>query len=339
MRISYRTQQALKRLMIILLCIVLVFALYMLFRYFHLARYVVYTRDGVQLQYDLPATFPQGQQAQPTVPDDPVSIYYDDGNSFVDTSTELKQLGGYYIDAAALADISLVRSQLQALPAGTPVLVDVKSAYGNFYYSSGVGTARSSSISASAMDSLISYLRSSNLYTIARLPALRDYYYGLSHVSDGLEVKGGGYLWADKDYCYWLNPDSSGTINYLASIALELRNLGFDEVVFDDFCFPDTDKIAYSGDQTAALSRAAETLVSTCATERFAISFEGQNAAFPLPQGRCRLYLSDIPAANAERVAEQTGLEDPAVHLVFLTEFHDTRFDVYSVLRPLAAAH
>ena len=47
----------------------------------------------------------------------------------------------------------------------------------------------------------------------------------------------------------------------------------------------------------------------------------------------------DAVAANAASIAQQSGLENPAVNLVFLTEVHDTRFDAYSVLRPLEAAH
>ena len=74
----------------------------------------------------------------------------------------------------------------------------VKSIYGNFYYSSEVSTRRNSDLNISAVDALISDLTSGNLYVIARLPALRDYYYGLNNVPDGLPTAG-GYLWMDSD--------------------------------------------------------------------------------------------------------------------------------------------
>lgn len=38
-----------------------------------------------------------------------------------------------------------------------------------------------------------------------------------------------------------------------------------------------------------------------------------------------------------DNAASQVTLADPAVHLVFLTEFHDTRYDAYGVLRPITA--
>ena len=51
------------------------------------------------------------------------------------------------------------------------------------------------------------------------------------------------------------------------------------------------------------------------------------------------MYLENAAAADAANIAVQTGLTDPDIRLVFLTENHDTRFDAFSVLRPLSAAH
>lgn len=341
MIIPYRTQCALKRTAVILLVLLVVAALALVCWFLWLDRFVVYTRDnGATLRFDLPHTFSPGIAATAPVPEETVSIYYNEGDNAIQTDTELMQLAGYYVDKAALEkDLSAVRAQIQALPAGTPVMVDVKSIYGSFFYSSNVSDRYSSNPDPAAMDELISYMNSRGLYIIAYLPAFRDYYYGLHHVSDGLPVKSGGYLWADENYCYWLDPTSQGTMTFLIQIINELRSLGFDEVVFYDFRFPDTNKILFDGDKAEALATAAKTLVSTCATDRFAVSFASTNANFALPEGRSRLYLLDVAAANADSVAQQTGLADPAVNLVFLTNVHDTRFDVYGVLRPLSSAH
>jgi hypothetical protein len=145
-------------------------------------------------------------------------------------------------------------------------------------------------------------------------------------------------LFVDEGGCYWLNPTKQGTVTYLVQIVTELKSLGFDEVVFDSFTFPDTKYKRVDFDEAEALAIAAKTLVTSCATERFAVSFV-QTADFALPDGRSRLYLKDAAAADAALLAQQTGLADPAARLVFLTEIHDTRFDDYSVLRPLDAAH
>lgn len=340
MKIPYRTRRALRRVAVILLTVLLAAALVYGLWFVWLQRFVVYTRDrGAVLDMSRPEEFAPGEVAVPPEDDFTVSIYYNEGENAINTSKELKQLVGYYADTQALEeDVSAVLSQVKALPTGTPVMVDVKSPKGSFYYSSAVGTDRSSLIDTAVMDEIIAHLKKSNMYAIARLPALRDYAYGLNHVSDGLPTSG-GYLWADDDYCYWLNPSSQGTITHLIQIVTELKNLGFDEVVFENFYFPETDKIVFNQDKNEALTAAAKTLVSTCATDTFALSFVGQTPAFPLPEGRSRLYLENVTAAELTGVAQQTGLEETETRLVFLTEVHDTRFDVYSVLRPLSAAH
>lgn len=339
MTIPYRTRRVLKIIGYTLLTLVLVLALAAACAVIWLSRYVVYTRTGAQLRLDLSPNIPAGVTAVPPETLGDISIYYNEGDNTININTELTQMIGYYVDGKALSDIETVKAQIQALPLDVPILVEVKSIYGNFYYPSHIADRNASNIDPYAMEELISYLRSSNRYAIAYLPALRDYYYGLHHTNHGLAVKSGGYLWADEEYCYWLDPTKEGTISYLVSEINELKNLGFDEVVFSEFRFPDTDEIGFSGDKNAALAAAAQTLVTACATDRFAVSFVGQNARFPVPQGRTRLYLENADAAEAAALAEETGFENPAATLVFLTEFHDTRFDAYSVFRPLDAAH
>lgn len=340
MNLPYRTRRILKRIAVILLAVVLTAILAGALWFLWLQRFVVYTRDGALLDMNLPAEVPAGQTVSKPKKPEKVTIYYNEGDNAINTSKELTQITGYYADTAALSKgPEIVLAQAQALPTGTPVMIDVKSPKGSFYYSSLVGTGRYfKEDKTAAMDELIAYLGSSDLYAIARLPALRDYAYGLNHVPDGLPTAG-GYLWADDDYCYWLNPGSQGTITYLMEIVTELKNLGFDEVVLDEFYFPDTKEIVYKADKAETLASAAKTLVTTCTTDNFALSFVGQDTGFVLPEGRSRLYMEGVAAANAALIAQQTGLANPAVNLVFLTEVHDTRFDAYSVLRPLEAAH
>ena len=339
MNISFRTRQRIKRGGLVALIVIAILSLLFVLWFIWLGRFVVYTRDG-GAKFDMTLTddFSQGQKAKEPEKN-PVKIYYDEGENALNAGTDLAQMVGYYADEEALREgADTVLSQVKNLPTSTPILLDVKTAKGAFLYSSAVSTKRDSGINTAAMDQLITYLADNRYYAIARLPALRDYEYGLNHVSDGLPTAG-GYLWADDDYCYWLNPASQGTITYLISIVTELKSLGFDEVVFGNFCFPDTEEIVFDGDKNEALANAAKTLLTACATESFAVSFVGQDATFPLPEGRSRLYLLGTNAAQAEALAIQSGLENPAVNLVFLTEIHDTRFDAYSVLRPLAAAH
>lgn len=339
MKIPYRTRLSLKRGAIVAVAVLLVLTLVVTCWFVWLKRYIVYTRDeGAKLDMSLSAQIPDGVEAVPPATEESVSIYYNEGDNAINVSRELQQIAGYYANTEALrGGVSQVLQQIGQLEDEVPIMLDVKSSKGDFYYSSSVSTNRDSKIAPEEMDNLIRSLKDGGRYLIARLPALRDRYYGLHNVSDGVFDSRGAYLYSDGGI-YWLNPSREGTLTYLVQIINELKSLGFDEVVLEAFRFPDTDHMRFDGDKDEALATAAKTLVTTCATDNFALSFV-QEAGFPLPEGRSRLYIENADAGAAATLAQETGLANTAVNLVFLTEVHDTRFDAYSVLRPLDAAH
>lgn len=205
MTLSYKTRRALKTVGIVLLSLILAFTLFYLVWLVWLDRYVVYTREGARLDFDAPADSLSGQVALPPEEGATVSIFYNDGENAVDTSNDLTQLYGYYITSSDLeTSMAELRTKVEALPTGVSVMLDVKSIYGSFFYSSSVGS-HSEDISISAVDDLIALMRSKNIYMIARVPAFQDWEFGLNNVSCGLPEEG-GYLWQDPDSgCYWLD--------------------------------------------------------------------------------------------------------------------------------------
>lgn len=303
-----------------------------------LGRFVVYTPEGAQFRLDQPYGFEGGEPAVP--PEiETVAIHYNEGSDRVNTSTELGIIYGYYATTNMLLDsVENVAMAISELPAGSAVMLDLKSIYGNFYYNTGIpGAPVADQIDSAAIDRLIRNLAMSDYYLIARVPAFRDRAYGLENPNYGLPTSR-GYLWEDDKSCYWLNPASNGTLNYLISIATELRDLGFDEVVFYEFQFPDTDSIVFqsSMSRSEVIAQAAAVLVTSCTTETFAVSFQTDDDTFALPDGRSRLYLTNVPASKAQSVMERIELPVVESQLVFLTETFDTRYDICSVMRPLS---
>lgn len=337
MHISYRTRNILKTIGIFALVLAVAGALVYLCWFTWLERYVVYTRDrGAVLDMTQNPRVPLGEVA--VEPErETLSIYYNEGENAINVSKDLTQIVGYYADAELLADMQMVQNQVQLLETGTAVMLDVKDSKGRFFYSSSISSDRRDSVDPQAMDALIAQLDKKGMYLIARLPAFRDYAFGLSDTDNGLFVSSGAYLWADEEYCYWLDPTKQGTITHLVEIVDELKSLGFDEVVFENFCFPPTDNLKFSGDRVQAINDAAATLITGCGDGSFAVSFVASEGFVP-PAGRTRVYLTDVVAAQAAAAAQQTGMADPAIGVVFLTENHDTRFNDYSVLRPLDSA-
>lgn len=338
MNMTYRTRRRLHRLGTVLGWTLIGLILVWICWFFWLERYVVYSADGAELRLNEPYTFEGGVIAEP--PEEAtVAIHYNEGDDKVNTSSELGHLSGSYATTSMLLDsVEAVDAAIQQLPGGSAVMLDLKSIYGNFYYNTHIsGAPVADQIDSAAVDKLIRHLANSDYYLIARIPAFRDRAYGLENTSCGLPTSR-GYLWSDDNSCYWLDPTSSGTLTYLISIANELRELGFDEVVFCEFRFPDTNEIVFNSSlsKDEALAQAANILVSSCATEQFAVSFESSLETFPLPEGRTRLYLTDVSAVKAQAVLDASTVPVKESQLVFLTETYDTRFDIASVMRLLA---
>lgn len=340
MELTYHTRRKLRRAGLIALAAALILTVIWGCWVVWVERHIVYTRDGAVIDYALTGADPgTGQLALPPENQETVSIFYNDGTEdLVELDISLRQISGYYITADMLQnDMDTVRATVAALPVGSGVMMDVKSIKGAFYYTSNIEDAPTDSgMDITAVDQLIADIASRNLYLIASVPAFRDRHFGLEHTSCGLPfIGGGGALWLDGSGCYWLDPTDDGTLDYLTQIARELKNLGFDEVVFTDFCFPDSPEIEFTGNKVTAIQEAAGKLVEEASTDRFAVSFLATGSTVNGVAGRSRLYLTDVDAAAAAAAISGYTVEDPAVNILFLTDSYDTRYEAFSVLRPM----
>ena len=337
MSIPYRTRRVLNRVGITVTALLLALIVGWLCWVIWLQRYVVYTDGGAELNFTVSANEIIGEVAAPPEAAKKVSIYYNEGDDAIDLSNEMKQLNGYYIDSEMLQkDMTGVLVRIEQLSAGTPILIDMKGPYGSFFYPSALPAAvHSASTDVKAVAELVQTLQKKGFYTIARVCAFRDWNFGNNNVSSGLYMLSRAGLWMDPDGYFWLDPTNANTTSWITDVVLELRDMGFNEVLLTDFRFPNSDKYIFTGDKVAALQSAAATLVSSCASSDFVLSFGVDDPTFALPQGRCRMYLSGITANGIGQTAAQVTVEDPAVQLAFIAETGDTRYDEYSVLRSL----
>ena len=343
MNLTYRTKRRLHRAgligAIVLLVVILVGFCWVIW----LERYIVYTRDGATLNFDLVDTPSAGQLAHPPSVGETVPIYVNEGLDAIDLNSELSQLKGYYIDSEMLQnDVAAVREMVATLPTGTAVMVELKTIWGQFNYSSAVSSAtHSNRLDILQVDKLITDLSSRNLYTIAVIPAFRDRYFFLKdnhNTSMGLAVKRKGYLWQDNDNCYWFDPTDNNTLSWLKEIVTELKSLGFDEIAFSEFRIPETDNIVFNEDRTEAIKKAAQSLVNSCATDNFAVSFLVEDSNFTIPEGRTRLFIENVGPKNVDAVVAKLNLVSPDSKLVFMCNTNDTRYDAYGVMRPITMA-
>lgn len=340
---SYRNKRRAKHLLIFLLVLLAAFIFFCLIRFIYLQRFLVYQDGKVSLDFE------QNLVSQPAADstswsDEPIEIITEEaavqvGNPMDEPRTALS---GYYITTTMLTDLEGVSAALDVLEEPPEaIMVDLKSIYGNFYYSSGLtGAVTTTAADVSAVDSLLSALADEpGLYLVARIASLSDPNFALANQSCGLPLRSGA-LWVDTNNCYWLDPMDELVQRYLVSIAQELASMGFDEVVFDDFRIPDSGNIVYSSDYTReeAAGLAAEAICEMLADTPIRVSFNTDN-----PQVAAyteRVFLSSENGAQVASMVEavQETLEDPATQIVFLTASRDTRFEEYSILRPLIEA-
>ena len=335
MNIPYRTRRVINRVGIIVLALLLVGILAWLCWVVWLERYVVYSGDSATLDFSVSAQELTGEVARPPVAEANVSIYYNEGSDALNTSNEMTKLSGYYIDIDMMqTDMDNIMTTIQRLSSDTAIMIDMKGAYGSFYYSSTLEDALiSASTDIDAVAKLLTAIQKKGFYTIARISSLRDYNFGLNHVTSGLYMLNRAGLWMDQGF-YWLDPTNATTTSWITSIVLELKEMGFDEVMLADFRFPNSTEYIFNGDKPAALQEAAAKLISTCGSSDFTLSFGVDDPTFALPaDSRCRIYLEGIDAGTVETKISQVTVADPEIQVVFVAETNDTRFDNYSVLR------
>ena len=125
------------------------------------------------------------------------------------------------------------------------VAVTMKDDSGHVYYDSAAAAAVSGSIvrTDATTAAAISDLNASYDYTIARLSCFLDPIASKADV-EGLGLKNtGGYIFYDGNDLNWLDPGKAAARTYLCSLAKELAELGFDEILLTDVSYPTEGKL------------------------------------------------------------------------------------------------
>ena len=331
--LSYTAKLRLKKALKIIGIVLAAILLLLIMRFVYLQRFVVYDENGVHLEYDRIDTAVQ----QETVP--PTGEFVLEQESAVGETIEapvegkLSALKGVYLTYEQVLDEEIRAAVTEKLEDATALLMDVKTPTGKYLYATALpGTDRSQT-------DLTQWIRElskrHDLTLVARLPAFSDSAHALIDFSQSLPIKGGA-LWMDKNGSYWLDPAGEDVAEYLVSQARELYQLGFDEIVFDGFDFPDSVNIVYpsspGGDE--AMLACAQEVAKQVQNYEIPVSFISQTSQIIGLSSR-----AFIAAETGEMVSQTVReysllLPGNDARLVFLTASRDTRFETYSVLSP-----
>lgn len=332
----------------------------------YLQRYIIYTVDGAVLDLGQELLAQATPSSSPSVPVTIIpEIIYDDPDEqqpVQDTTddgelADLRQLSGIYVTYSELRDIEALRQTLEGQDYNCLVL-DVKRDHGGIFYPSKITETRNYlEGDTEAVGQFISEQISKGKCLIARISCFRDDLFALDNQSNGLLINGGA-LWLDGGSYYWLDPASEKAQNYIINIGKELRDLGFSEIILENFCFPssgNTGTIVYSSSlsKSEIISSAAENVtttlrdygmrVSLIADQSTCTSGINTGVGHEMPELTTifdRIYVRLEAGSGVASVADGLVLaSNGRVYmknwLVFITASNDTRFSNYGLVKQI----
>ncbi len=231
---SYRGRgRGVKVALTVLLALLLLAACAFLFA----QRYIVYEEDGsFRFVLPWPQQEQQEQQEQPSGGEDTQP----DGDAgdveVVVQEPEVRETHGVELSLSALTG-----DWTASLPEGTnAVAVRLKESSGRLLYDSKLqaaidcGAVAGGSVARSAIEELTG----SDYYSIARISTLHDSIFAFEHMTDAAVCQLTGYVWYDTYSTHWLAPEKELARQYISDIAVECADMGFDELLLDDFHYP-----------------------------------------------------------------------------------------------------
>ena len=248
---------------------------------------------------------------------------------------DIADTGGIYISAQMLKNVDKVTELIQQREEPCAVMIDLKSDFGSFYYTSKYAKGNyADGIDVKKVDALLRTLEEQGYYMVASIPAFPDRAYVLEHDDLCIRVPG-GYGWMDSRGIYWLDPSKDEVLSYLMELVRDLVDKGFREVCFTSFQFPKEGNYVYDSDlsRSDVLWEAAREITKHFAKTDIVVSFRTAGTEFPSAGGR--IYVFDIESSQIDPFATAYGNSDAVRELVFVVNSKDARFERFAVMRPL----
>lgn len=248
-----------KIVLIVVLALVLVGAL----AYLALQNYVVYDEAG-NATIDLPFFHRKDDRDDKT--DDSTVNGTGDRDDIVDTVVpEHPHVKVAALHGTRLPDDCLWwgADYIMNTLAPEDLVLAVKRTTGGITYATGVETPQGVVVETGRPIECLRTLLSSGRYTVGHIVCFRDSAYARS-VTETALVREDGQLWYDAEGQAWLDPTDPQVLQYITALVKECGELGFKEVLLDQFCYPaDTTGVANTAaDPAQVLADFAENLRS-----------------------------------------------------------------------------
>ena len=316
---TYHDKIILKRAIKFLGISILVISLFLLIGFTYLSRFLVYTQDGTYFNFNLSQHLADASETLGPVANPPPLVTGEP----IELENAATGVGGVTL---ASTEISGLLIDYETLKEGSSLSTVDLSDCNTLMLEMRVNG--SEILSSESVLSLIERAQKRSMYLIALMSCLDDNDFALENADDALQITGGA-LWMSSSGSYYLNPESENVQDYIVSYINSLQDMGFNEIVLENFSFPLSSTIATDADEET----------------RGTILQDSFNAIRDRTNSRCPLgiLVNDPDTGHqaydvADRVyiyfSSGTELADyvdahSGYHLIFITNSHDTRFDSY----------
>ncbi|MBQ2830608.1 MAG: hypothetical protein IJF15_06295 [Oscillospiraceae bacterium] len=232
--------------LVILLLLLLIGALAFLF----IQRYVVY-EDGGGIRIDLPffkaEDDPPPANDPPPAPPEELTVGTQDEAPTEPPAEEDPAPVPLVVGKMVVFDPAILHggweAALEAAAQGgaNAFVLPLKESDGILRYPSSLTSALAAQTTSadSAAEEALAGLLDSDLYAVARINALHDNAFARANMTAAAICQLTGYVWYDHYSTHWLDPNKVAARAYIVEIAEECADMGFDEILFDEFRFPD----------------------------------------------------------------------------------------------------
>lgn len=212
-------------------------------------QYIVYTDSGPRLE--LP--FFQRNEPPAPAPEEPVPPPVEPASSSNTPEPEPEPeplpepepttRSAVTVSVAAAAEGSA--GELAAQAGANGVILDMKSDSGQLGFVSRHAMADAAQVNSESVgiNRLLELFNQEDLYTVARVSCFKDH--ALAQDETYAIRTNSGYRWTDPDKLRWSSPTNEQVQDYLVALAVELAELGFDEIWLDNCGYPTQGNLGY----------------------------------------------------------------------------------------------
>jgi hypothetical protein len=161
-----------------------------------------------------------------------------DGSAIKDVALESFEARALYAPGAVFEGAGRLDDMLRLIDRteANAMVIDVKETGGYLYYETNLPEAKESGADRRPifeLEELLPRLKERGIYTIARMVVMKDNTVGESRPELAVRNSATGGPWHDFGGGIWLDPFNPGVAEYIAAIAGDLADKGFDEVQLD----------------------------------------------------------------------------------------------------------